>query len=249
MPRFAQLTTEDVIMKSAEGDPDDIVTVVDREVEQQLSRVLSDIAPAAVVGEEATHAQPEVLSRLASDDPVWLIDPIDGTRNFAAGSDAFGIMVAWVVAGRAEAAWVVLPARGQTFVAVAGCGAFCNGVRVRSTDRPRRDPLRGALLVRYMPGALGAAVVEAAGGAFDLVPPSGCSAIEYTDVLNGRQDFVVYYRLLPWDHAAPALVLSEAGGSVTHLDGTAYTARSTNQVTIVGRDARTVERVRTVIST
>jgi fructose-1,6-bisphosphatase/inositol monophosphatase family enzyme len=245
MPRFARLTSEDVIVKSAAHDPDDIVTVVDRQVERQLSRALPHIAPAAVVGEEATHARPELLNLLASDDPVWVIDPIDGTRNFAAGLDAFGTMLAWVVGGRARAAWLALPARGQTFVAEAGGGAFCNGARVRVPVEPAAEPPRGSMLVRYMPAALGSTLLDVVGRECHLVRPSGCAAVEYTDVLGGRQDFVVYYRLLPWDHAAPALILTEAGGFVVHLDGTPYTVRSANQITVVARDRRVADCLRT----
>jgi fructose-1,6-bisphosphatase/inositol monophosphatase family enzyme len=57
-------------------------------------------------------------------------------------------------------------------------------------------------------------------------------------------DFVLYYRLLPWDHAAPALVLVEADGRVDHADGRPYSPRSTNQLTVVARDAATSARVR-----
>ena len=70
------------------------------------------------------------------------------------------------------------------------------------------------------------------------------AAIEYTDILRGLGDFVIYYRLLPWDHAAPALVLTEAGGLVSHLSGQPYTARSQSQLTIVARDAVTVDQLR-----
>jgi fructose-1,6-bisphosphatase/inositol monophosphatase family enzyme len=225
-------------------DPDDIVTVVDRQVEERLSIGLTELVPAAsIIGEEAAHRRPELLDLLASDGPLWVIDPIDGTKNFVRGDDGFGIMVAFVMDGHVQAAWISLPARKQTFVAEAGSGAFLNGVRIR-VPRDSVEVFRGNLLVRYMPAALRQAVTDAMREHFRDAPRAGCAAIEYTDILRGESEFVVYYRLLPWDHAAPACILTEAGGRVVHLDGSVYTARSKNQLTIVARDAFVANQVR-----
>lgn len=245
LPRFSRLSVDDVETKTTPGDPEDLVTIVDREVEAHVSEALTALTPsAAVIGEEAAHHRPELLRSLASDQPLWVIDPIDGTKNFAAGDSGFGVMVAYVVEGRAQAAWLVLPARRQTFVAEAGSGAFVNGERIRVPSAPQEVRSRGAVLVRYMPDGLGEAVTAALDGRVLMRPPSGCAAIEYTDILRGLGDFVIYYRLLPWDHAAPALVLTEAGGLVSHLSGQPYTARSQSQLTIVARDAVTVDQLR-----
>lgn len=245
LPRFARLSAGDIESKNTPGDAQDLVTIVDREVEAQLSRALTALSPTAnVLGEEAVHQRPELFRLLASDQPLWIIDPIDGTKNFAAGSSAFGIMVAYVVAGRSQAAWIVLPARCQTFVAEFGSGAYVNGVRIPVQSCVPDCSLRGAALTRYMPGGLGIAVTEALNRRVRARPPSGCAAIEYTDILMGHSDFVVYYRLLPWDHAAPALVLTEAGGCVSHNSGHPYTARSENQLTFAARDVHTADRLR-----
>jgi fructose-1,6-bisphosphatase/inositol monophosphatase family enzyme len=111
-----------------------------------------------------------------------------------------------------------------------------NGERIRVPSAPQDSSSRGAVLVRYMPNGLGGTVTDALHGRVRMSPPSGCAAIEYTDILRGLSDFVVYYRLLPWDHAAPALILTEAGGRVNHFTGQPYTARSESQLTIVARD-------------
>lgn len=99
-------------------------------------------------------------------------------------------------------------------------------------------------MLRYMPGDLGDTVTRAMHGRFRSLRPTGCAAIEYTDILQGEREFVVYYRLLPWDHAAPALLLTEAGGCVAHVAGGFYTARSKSQLTIVARDVGTAGAVR-----
>jgi fructose-1,6-bisphosphatase/inositol monophosphatase family enzyme len=198
---------------------------------------------AAVIGEEAVHYRADLLRLLSSDEPLWLIDPIDGTKNFAAGDSGFGLMVAYVREGRAQAAWVLLPARHQMFVAEVGSGAFVNGERIRVPPAPQETCDRGAVLVRYMPNGLGETVTNALQRRIRMQRPSGCAAVEYTDVLRGVVDFVIYYRLLPWDHAAPALVLTEAGGLVNHIGGQPYTARSANRLTLVARDAGTASRL------
>jgi fructose-1,6-bisphosphatase/inositol monophosphatase family enzyme len=249
LPRFRRLASEDVERKSTAADPDDIVTVVDRDVEDRLTLALRALTPSApVIGEEAVHSRPELLNLCASDGPLWLLDPIDGTKNFARGDDGFGVMLAWVVGGRAQVAWILLPARRQVFVAEAGSGAFLNGVRATVPVPSTGGQPRGGLLVRYMPGSLGETVTQAMRGHFTEVKPAGCAAVEYTDILAGNTDFAVYYRLLPWDHAAPALILVEGGGSVEHLDGTPYSARSDNQVTVVARDARVSGHVRNCLT-
>jgi len=85
LPRFSRLSAGDVEIKQTPGDTDDIVTIVDREVEACLSTALSALEPTAlVIGEEVTHRRPELLGLLADDRPLWIIDPIDGTKNFAA---------------------------------------------------------------------------------------------------------------------------------------------------------------------
>src|SRR5205814_5231596 len=95
MVRFRALEASDLEAKISAGDPDDLVTAVDRAVERRLTGALTALLPGSrVVGEEATHAQPALLAALASTDPVWLVDPIDGTKNFARGDDTFGVMVA-----------------------------------------------------------------------------------------------------------------------------------------------------------
>jgi fructose-1,6-bisphosphatase/inositol monophosphatase family enzyme len=245
LPRFARLEAGEIEAKSTPGDAEDIVTIVDREVEAHLSRALRALDPsAAVLGEEAAHQQPELLRLLDTDQPLWVIDPIDGTRNFAAGDSGFGIMVAYVVSGATRLAWIVLPARRQTFVAEVGSGATLNGSRIRVGPASVRGAVRGAVLVRYMPEMLREAVSGALAERVVIKRPAGCAAIEYTDVLGGRSDFVVYYRLLPWDHAAPSLILIEAGGQVSHLNGKEYTARSQSQVTFVVRNAEVSDQLR-----
>src|SRR5260370_28988248 len=90
MPRFEKLETGDISEKS----PGDFVTIADVASERRLTPALRDLLPGSlVVGEEAVAADPAVLDLLAGDDPVWGVDPVDGTANFAARTPIFAIMV------------------------------------------------------------------------------------------------------------------------------------------------------------
>ncbi len=245
LPRFRQLSADDVERKHSATDPDDVVTVVDRAAEAALTSALVDLAPgSAVIGEEATHSAPDLLRHLDTDVPLWLIDPIDGTKNFVAGKDGFGAMLAYVVDGQAHAAWIVLPARDEMFVAERGSGAWRNGQRMHVRPPAAEARPKGTLHVRYMPETIRGVATRVARDECEVHVDSRSAAIEYTDVLQGRRDFAVYYRLLPWDHVAPALLVTEGGGCVEHLDGSPYGPRSVHQVTIVGADALTAARVR-----
>ena len=244
LPRFSSLDETDVEAKPSPQDPEDIVTIVDREVEAALTSSLQqEILSAPVIGEEAAHHDRSLLDLTSADGPLWIIDPIDGTKNFAAGKPNFGIMVAFVVDGITQAAWIILPALNETYVAERDCGTFFNGNRARVPPLMREVPPRGSILTRYMSEELRHTVAEGLADVVQVVEPSGCAATEYTNVLRGVLDFVVYYRLLPWDHAAPALVLSEGGGCAKHASGGEYTVRSQNQLTIVARDSETSSRL------
>lgn len=245
LPRFRHLRPEDIEDKSTSPDREDLVTVVDRDVEAWLTRQLARLEPGAtVIGEEAVTARPDLVNLLRTDQPLWIVDPIDGTKNFARGLDAFGVMVSRVRAGQTLAAWVMLPARGDMFVAESGAGTRLNGDRLRvPADEPPASP-SGTLFVRYMPAVLRTSVSTVAADRFAIVSDSACAAVEYTEIVRGRQDFAVYFRLLPWDHAAPALILTEAGGRVDHLGGEAYSVRSENQVTVVARSPDVSAQVR-----
>lgn len=249
MPRFRRLNESDVEHKETAGFAEDLVTVVDRASEAALTAGLRDIVATHVVGEEAAHDHEGIVECLQGDEAAWIVDPIDGTHNFVAGQDGFGIMVAFARNGRVDAGWIHLPARRETFVALAGGGVTLNG-RPLEPSQPSgvSEPRRGSLFVRFMPEGLRSRVLTAASGRYIEAAHAGAAAIEYTDILRGRKDFAVYYRLHPWDHGAPALILAEGGGRAEHLDGAEYSVRSPNQLTIVAHTAEISAEVRSWLS-
>jgi fructose-1,6-bisphosphatase/inositol monophosphatase family enzyme len=245
MPRFRDLRYHDIDPKPGPDDPDDVVTIVDHETERRLTTELAGIDPgAAMLGEEAVYDDPSLLGLVESSERLWILDPIDGTKNFVRGLDGFGIMVAWAVRGVVEAAWVVLPAKNEAFVAERGSGAYLNGKRLSIPPQEDPDVPRGAVHLRFMPREIAAGVSRATRGRFSALSDVGCSAAAYSEIAQGERDFEIYYRLYPWDHAPGALVLTEAGGSVQHVNGETYTPRSSSQVTIVANSDRMAEQVR-----
>lgn len=242
-PRFRQLAPSDVISKPSADDPSDLVTAADRAAEAELTRRLPELVPGStVVGEEAVAADPGVLERLRGASPVWVVDPLDGTRNFAAGHGPFGTMVVLIERGTLLASGIYFTEGDRMFLAERGLGAYFNAQRI-SPHVPSNDVLAGTAYVRYMPEEL-ARGLTARAAAHHHVPGVICAAHEYTEVALGRKDYVHYYRLLPWDHAPGALILREAGGVARHPDGRDYDVFDTRENTLLAPDEATWQRAR-----
>ncbi|HTH97586.1 MAG TPA: inositol monophosphatase family protein, partial [Stellaceae bacterium] len=117
MPRFDNLAADDIREKA----PGDLVTIADIETEQSLIPRLKAVADRVVIGEESTAKDPSLLQRTASrHEDFWILDPVDGTSNFAAGMPLFAVMVAYARAGRIVAAWIYDPVSGRMTTAEAG---------------------------------------------------------------------------------------------------------------------------------
>jgi fructose-1,6-bisphosphatase/inositol monophosphatase family enzyme len=221
LPRFQALAAEDIQEKVA----GELVTVVDLEVERQLSARLKDLLPGSlVVGEEAVHADPALMEQLHGDDPVWIIDPIDGTRNFAHGRPVFAIMVALAVQTEARAAWILEPVSGRFGIAEQGGGAWMGGQRLKvaAADIPAR--MSGSLHASsYAPKEL-ARRVDQRRGRVAAVKSLRCAGAEYLRLAAGETQFSLFTRLMPWDHLPGTLLHGEAGGIALCFDGTPYTA-------------------------
>jgi fructose-1,6-bisphosphatase/inositol monophosphatase family enzyme len=150
LPRFRHLADSEVTEKA----PGELVTTADRAPEQLLTtRLTALLAGSMVGGEEGVAETPSLLDLLATGGPVWLVNPLDGTSNFAADHGPFGIMVALLQGGETVVAWLLDRLGGTCAVAEAGSGAFINEVRVRSV-RDDPNPLHGAILTRFLPADL-----------------------------------------------------------------------------------------------
>lgn len=197
----------------------DFVSEVDRRAEEEIVRMLRRAYPDhAVVGEEYGSDQG------ASNDAEyeWIIDPLDGTTNFLHGIPHFAISIGLRYRGRLEAGVIYDPVRQELFTAHRGGGAQLDGRRIRVAQR--RDMV-GALIgtgfpfrhEQHFPAYLKmfAAVSEKAG---DL-RRAGSAALDLAYVAAGRLDGYWELGLQPWDMAAGALLVKEAGGIVGDVRG------------------------------
>lgn len=216
MPRFRLLAPEEIDEKS----PGEIVTIVDRESEARLHDGLAALGLGArIVGEEAAARNPGLLANIG-EGLVWLIDPLDGTANFAEGRAPFGMMVALVEDGEPLGAWIYDPLAGRLCHAERGKGATCDSAPVRARTASRTPP-RAALGTHFMSKERRARV-HAAAAPLQVRPVPRCAAESYPRLVLGQDDIALFQRILPWDHAAGALFLTEAGGKATHWDGRPY---------------------------
>ncbi|NNU15070.1 inositol monophosphatase [Parvularcula sp. ZS-1/3] len=221
MPRFRSLGEGDVDEKTGPGD---LVTIADREAEELLTPELQAMVPGSVVvGEEAVSAgtiDPKVLGEGGD---CWLVDPVDGTWNFVQGSERFGVMVAFVRAGEVAQSWILFPVDGRCAVAEKGAGATFGGERLGSNPVKPWTEASGDFSPVYVDepykSAFAAAVDKSAGHR-----AGHCSAYAYTDLARGLIDYVVQFKMTPWDHAPGQLIVEEAGGRFGFLPGgEAYT--------------------------
>jgi fructose-1,6-bisphosphatase/inositol monophosphatase family enzyme len=214
LPRYQKLATHEITSKIA----DDVVTVADHEAEAMLAEGLVKIADIPVVGEEAAFADETVFDRLSGD--CWIVDPLDGTRNFAKGKPPFGILIAMASGGDAHTGWIY-DCLGDRFCAAhRGQGAFVNGEKITARPTGETPPVAAISLV-FVDGARREAVKQAAAG-YRQVDVPYCAAEQYPRLALGVNDVSVFERTLPWDHAAGALWLNEAGGKVARPDGSPY---------------------------
>lgn len=228
LPRFRQLAAHEVELKGK----DDPVTIVDREVEAFLTEALTRLAPGvAVVGEEAAHGDPKVLDALS--DQCWIIDPLDGTANFAEGREPFGIIVALADAGRAVAGWIYDPVKDRFCHARAGEGAFVNGTRIAARTTGKDMPVTAVSRIFLTPEQ--SAMVDAKlAPHYTLVDIPRCAAEQYPRLALGENDVSSFKRTYAWDHAAGVLWLNEAGGKAARLDGSEYRVDEHGKPGLVG---------------
>jgi fructose-1,6-bisphosphatase/inositol monophosphatase family enzyme len=247
LPRWRKLADHEVTTKAG---PHDLVTVADRVTERTLGERLTALLPGSVVvGEEAVDDDPAVLAALDGDAPVWVVDPVDGTRQFVRGEPGFCTLVALVRHGRALASWTYAPVREQLAHARWGGGAYLNGRRL--TVRPpspgkvlevacshpdyTTDEQKRALWGLWAPG----------------VAPRACGAagLEYLGVAVGRVDAVAFTWEYPWDHAAGLLLVTEAGGTNLTLEGRPFRLSGGNALPFTAaRDEKTARRIHDLLT-
>ncbi len=224
MPRFRGLVPNRTRQKSSRQD---LVTDADEVAEAAITAALLRAFPgAAVVGEEATAADPSLLDRLGEPDLAFVIDPIDGTKNFASGLPLFGVMAAVLRRGEVVAGAILDPVEDDCALALRGEGAWIERADGRRHDlavgpAPALADMAGLVSWTFFPGP----ERERVPARFPRVANASdyrCAAHQYRLLCGGFYDFALYSKLMPWDHAAGWLLHKEAGGYAACLDGTPY---------------------------
>ena len=217
LPRYQSLAAHEIDAKAA----DDVVTIADKEAELILAEGLAKLLPdAAIVGEEAAHADPALLDRLG-DALCWIIDPVDGTNNFAAGKPPFGVMIALAEAGETIAGWILDPLTGRLCHAHRGGGAWVGEERITARATGTSPPIAAISLV-FMDQDKREAMKAHIAPHYQLTDIPRCAAEQYPRLVLGVNDVSIFERTLAWDHAAGVLFVNEAGGKAARLDGRAY---------------------------
>ena len=207
LPRFNRLGKGDI----REKHPGDFVTIADEVSEKLLSAALMQLLPGStVVGEEAVSKDDSVLDRFNTDQPVWVIDPIDGTYNFAHGRSKFGILVALVKNGVTQYGWVYDAPGDRMAIAVKGGGATINGKKAVI-----RDSAQNLSDMVGMGGGAQAWHFEVLNGTIKEMMNVRSSLHDFLNLAAGDVDFVVHInKVTPWDHSATVLLAEEAGAFV-----------------------------------
>ncbi|WP_099823591.1 inositol monophosphatase family protein [Oceaniglobus indicus] len=245
MPRFRNLGHGDIARKTT---PDDLVTEADTAAEIALSAGVRAILPAArIVGEEAVSADAAVLDRIGGD-LVVILDPVDGTWNFASGIAVFGVILAVTVRGRCIFGLLYDPVMDDWIMARPGGGAwFCrDGVPPRRLSvSPPADmaDMTGLVPVFMFPEQARPAAATAMLG-FRRTTTFRCSCHEYRLLAQGRVDFLVNGGIHAWDHSAGDLCVREAGGHTAMMDGSRYDATRRTGTLLSANTADTVDLLR-----
>ncbi|MEO1276311.1 MAG: inositol monophosphatase family protein [Pseudomonadota bacterium] len=224
LPRYRALSDGETEAKTA---PDDLVTVADTGMEQAVADGLArDFPDIELIGEEAVHETPALLSRIGAAARSVILDPIDGTWNFAHGMPAFGVIAAVVERGETVAGIIYDPVWDDCVLARRGAGAWRQAPDGTRTPLAVAAPAPLAEMGGYVAPRLHPATERA--GLFACltglhrVQSLRCSAWEYRALASGAMAFGLTALLKPWDHAAGVLIHAEAGGVSRLLDGTPY---------------------------
>ncbi|MCX4904192.1 inositol monophosphatase family protein [Streptomyces sp. NBC_00878] len=247
MPRFRQLAAHEIDEKTG---PHDLVTDADRKAEEYLTEVLVKLLPGSVVvGEEAVHANPASYEAIRGEAPVWIVDPVDGTRQFVHGDPGFCTLVALAQGGVLRASWTYAPARDELAVAVRGQGALLDGEPLRAgSPAPGRDLEVATSHPDYTTDDQKRALLglRTAG----VVPRAcGSAGLEYLAVARGELDATAFSWEAAWDHAAGLLLVEEAGGTHLTLAGEPFRITGGNTLPFTAaRDEATARRILGLLS-
>jgi fructose-1,6-bisphosphatase/inositol monophosphatase family enzyme len=213
------LASEEVKTKE---NANDVVTAADVISEEIISSKLIDLLPGSVVvGEESVYKDKNLLSRLSDASPVWIVDPIDGTCNYANGDPNFAVIVALQIANETVAGWIYNPIENVMAVAEKGAGVWINGEKITIAPACNLSQMIGASF-GHRDGNRGEEILRLEEN-IDTMVARGCGGNEFINIARGDIHFIIKENgILPWDYAAGVMMHQEAGGYSAMFDGSPY---------------------------
>lgn len=218
-PYFRSLEKGDIRKK--EGG--EVVTIADEKTEQYLiQHLIKEYPETTFVGEETMAKNPSISSRINTDEWVWIIDPIDGTINFATGKPLFCIILSLIHYGETVAAWMFDVMNDRMFASWKGQGVTVNGKNVQSiASSPGSKELSdmvGYTRPQFFPRRYRDTMKENI-SCFKDITSHRCASHDYIGMIDGKADFSLYNKMKPWDHLAGSLMIEELGGKVARVQG------------------------------
>lgn len=228
-PRWQQLQDHEIKTKTG---PSDLVTDADIEAERVLTeRFQREFPGCVVIGEEAVSRGDIDMPSILSNPPelLFVIDPVDGTWNFAHGSDVFACMVACVYKGETVMSWIYDVTKETSAIAEKGQGAFYGDEKLKARGTKLRNEIDGYIGLNFVPELI-RSEIEQNIQQVHSVTTLRCAGHEYLRLARGQMDFAIFSRTEPWDHLAGILLLQEAGGVAQRYDETPYQLTARRQV-------------------
>jgi fructose-1,6-bisphosphatase/inositol monophosphatase family enzyme len=241
LPRFRRLDTSMVRQKT---EAIDLVTEADEEAERMIKARVAELAPEALfVGEESVAADPSLLERLGGAELAVVVDPVDGTANFAAGLPLFAVMASVVRKGETVAGIIYDPMGDDWFVAEKGAGAFMKrpdggSERLKVATPPALDQMVGTVSITFLPKESKVQVLQNL-AKVRVSAHYRVAGHDYRLLAGGHSHFTVYNKLMPWDHLAGTLITQEAGGYAARFDGSEYRPGQTSGGLLATTDRET----------
>ena len=246
LPRFRNLSADAIRTKSSQLD---LVTDADEAAERVIETELLRRFPGAIViGEEGVSRNARLLDGLGEADLAFILDPVDGTLNFASGLPLFGVMAAVAMKGEIVCGVILDPISDDWAMAVRGEGAWTQRPDGSTSPLQVSSPvplaqMAGNVSWRYLPEDVRPVVtgnLPKVAMAADL----RCAAHTYRQIAAGYLHFSFSSSVMPWDHAAGWLIHREAGGYTAHFDGSPYRPVNRGGGLISAPDKETWQAVR-----
>ncbi|MCV3765289.1 inositol monophosphatase family protein [Rhizobium sp. TRM95796] len=246
MPRFRKLGSGDIRIKT---EASDLVTEGDEAAERFIKARLDSVLPGALfVGEESVATEPELLPKLADADLALVIDPIDGTFNFASGIPLFAVMASVVSKGETVAGVIYDPMGDDWILAEKGAGAYqITPEGVRTKLKVREPAPLAEMFGMASTGFVGPekrAQLLANFAKVRFLMNYRCAGHEYRAFAGGHVHYLMYNKLMPWDHLAGTLISQEAGAYAARLDGSPYLPSHTEGGLVLTTDKDTWDELK-----